>query len=80
MNSYKGGLIASIPQHKETNKTATKVSLWRAIIGGEGGGLNPVLLCANLHPHLPPRFTQLSWLFGSLGGLLAYKCVVTSNT
>ena len=29
---------------------------------GEGGGVKPVLRGANLHPHLPLRFTQFSWL------------------
>ena len=50
------------------------------ITGGWGWGVKPVLRCTNLHLHLPPQFTQFNWLFGSHGGLLAYKCVVTGNT
>ena len=49
--------------------------------GGEfgwSGGMG--LRCTNLHPHLPLRFSQFSWLFGSHGGPLAHKCVVTDNT
>ena len=43
------------------------------------GGFNPVLRALNLHPHLPLRFTQFSWLFGSHGGLLAHQCVITAQ-
>ena len=43
--------------------------------GGGGGGLKPVLWCTNLHPHLPPQFTQFNRVFGLHGCLLAHKCV-----
>ena len=42
-------------------------------------GFKPVLRGPNLHPYLPLRFTQLSWLFGLHGGILAPQCVITGN-
>ena len=45
--------------------------------GGGGGALNRFY--GALHSHLPPRFTQFSWLFGSHGGLLAHQCVIMGN-
>ena len=42
-------------------------------------GLTPVLRRLNLHPHLPPRFTQFSWLVGTREGLLAHQCVLIGN-
>ena len=53
------------PERKYRLETASN-NYW------EGGGVS-VLRRVNLHPHLPPRFTQLSWLFGSHGGFLAHQ-------
>lgn len=53
---------------------------YRVIITGRGRmGIKANLRGPNLIPNLPPRFTQLSWLFGSHGGLLAYQRVITGN-
>ena len=73
--SCKVGLIASTTQHKKNIRNHNEsASLGQLVIITVG--LKPVLRCANIHPHLPPRFTQLSWLFGLHGGFLAhYECV-----
>ena len=74
--SFKGGRIASTHSRKRQRKNR----LGTASNNYWGGGFKPVLRGPNLHPHLPPRFTQFSWLFGSHGGLLAHQCVITGNS
>ena len=61
------------------NNESTALGRSVIITWGGGDGVKPVLLIPNLHPHLPPRFIQLSWLFASHGGLIAHKCVVTAT-
>ena len=52
-----------IVQHQTSNKCNRNEStaLRRSEIIASGGGIKPVLLVSNLHPHLPPRY-----LFGQL--------------
>ena len=47
---------------------------------GERDGVKQVLIVPNVQSHLPPRFTQFSWLFGLHGGLLAHQSAVTGKT
>ena len=59
-------------------KQQWKYRLWSA--SNNNWWFKTFLRCTILHPHLPPRFTQLSWLFGSHGSFVANKCVVICNT
>ena len=56
-------LLAQHITKKEQMKTQRKCRIGTA--SNNYWAFKPVLRRANLHYHLPPRFTQFSWLFGA---------------